>query len=42
MLGKVDYWSILGVKGLETLRVGLPTEAKASFQFYVIECNYKL
>ena len=42
VLGRVDYWSVLGVKGLETLRVGLPTESKASFQFYVIECNYKL
>ena len=42
VLGRVDYWSVLGVKGLETLRVGLPTETKASFQFYVIECNYKL
>ena len=42
VLGRVEYWSVLGVKGLETLRVGLPTETKASFQFYVIECNYKL
>ena len=42
VLGRVDYWSVLGVKGLETLLVGLPTETKASFQFYVIECNYKL